>query len=154
MMKALNKKIVLFVLVVPALLLLSVSGAVLAEEGATEEVKKEVDYAKERGWKIPPPVKNIKNPLEATPANLQRGKVWYTQNCQSCHGASGKGDGSGSADLTSDPGDFSSAKFQSLTDGELLFMTNEGKDEMKAFKKELTPQQVWQTILYIRTMKE
>ncbi|MFU8804844.1 MAG: c-type cytochrome [Bradymonadaceae bacterium] len=148
-MKKLNRKWMLFGIIVPALFLFTMSVNVSAQEDGP----KTGEYSKERGWKIPPPVLQIKNPLEATPENLQRGRVWYNQNCQSCHGAKGKGDGSGAADLTSDPGDFTSAKFRSLTDGELLFMTNEGKDEMKSFKKELTPQQVWQTILYMRTFK-
>lgn len=110
-------------------------------------------YNPEEGWKIPPPVKKIQNPLKPTEDNLRMGEVAFEKFCASCHGSSGKGDGTKAKDLDSDPGDFTHPNFKQVSDGTLFFMINEGKDEMKAFKKKMSDKQIWQTILYMRTLE-
>ena len=126
-----------------ALAVTSLSFAAFAEDG----------YDPEEGWKVPPPVKKIKNPLESNKNNLRAGKAHYEKNCSSCHGSEGKGDGTKTKDLDTDPGDFTTKQFQNLSDGTIFFMVNEGKDEMKAFKKKMSDKQIWQVILYLRKFK-
>ncbi|MFU8802477.1 MAG: c-type cytochrome [Bradymonadaceae bacterium] len=147
-----NKKMILSGVVVLAVVVLAVFTYFVVAT-PTVFAEGDTDYATARGWNIPPPVKQIQNPLQPTSENLRMGRVWYSQNCQSCHGGGGQGDGPSAPDLTADPGDFTSAEFQSLTDGELFFMTNEGKDEMPGFRGELTDHQIWQAILYIQTLE-
>lgn len=143
-MNALKSKKALPIMFILTLTLIFLSFNGFAEDG----------YNPEEGWKIPPPVKKIKNPVKPDKKSLMLGKVVWDKNCASCHGDKGKGDGSKSKDLDSDPGDFSTAAFQNLPDGAIFFMTMEGKDEMKAFKKKLNDKQVWQVIHYIREFKK
>ena len=53
-------------------------------------------------------------------AQLARGKELYDGTCAACHGATGKGDGPGSAALDPKPRDFSNAEYMSgLTDTDI-----------------------------------
>jgi mono/diheme cytochrome c family protein len=86
-------------------------------------------------------------------------RAWKAK-CSSCHGAAGKGD--------TDKGqqmkivDMTSAEFQARKDDELKNAILNGvkrekggvKQEMDAFKGDLTPEQVDALIAYIRTFKK
>lgn len=104
-------------------------------------------------WKVPPPVKKIKNPLKETKKNLRMGSVLYDKHCKSCHGKEGKGEGPKSDELDTDPGDFTTKEFQKQTDGELFFKTTEGKDDMKSFKKKMSDEERWQVVMYLRKLE-
>lgn len=54
----------------------------------------------------------------AQAGDLANGKNVYTTNCQSCHGATGKGDGPVGAALNPRPRDFSAGDFKFDTDGD------------------------------------
>lgn len=49
----------------------------------------------------------IKDPWKATPELIARGKAQFAQNCVSCHGAEGKGDGPAAASMNPRPRNFS-----------------------------------------------
>lgn len=58
-------------------------------------------------------------PVAASAAgDATAGKVLFTTNCESCHGASGKGDGPVGAALQPPPRDFTTADFKFDTDGD------------------------------------
>lgn len=46
------------------------------------------------------------NPVEATQSSIARGRELYGQNCASCHGVTGRGDGPRAKELTIPPADF------------------------------------------------
>ena len=46
-----------------------------------------------RGWTIPPGAAQEQNPVAASPEVIAKGKKLYEDNCQKCHGKTGKGDG-------------------------------------------------------------
>jgi mono/diheme cytochrome c family protein len=93
-----------------------------------------------------------KNPLQATEKNTALGLDHFNAHCATCHSASGKADNEkgktvGAADLTSD-------KVQSKTDAELLRIISKGVPgtAMPAFGKTHKPNEIWQTILFLRRL--
>lgn len=105
-------------------------------------------------WKAPASADAKKNPLTADATTISAGKTVYVKECQSCHGKKGKGDGPSAKDLDIPAGDFSKATMQSQSDGALFWKTSEGRKPMPSFKKKLNETQIWQTIVYMRTLKQ
>ena len=105
-------------------------------------------------WIVPEKAKAMKNPVEATKANIEIGKALFKKHCKSCHGDTGLGDGAKSETLKTFPGDFSSPEFKAQTDGELYYKTSEGRDEMPSFKTKIPDNEDrWNLISYMRTLK-
>src|SRR5262245_47852676 len=66
------------------------------------------------------------NPVAATPESIAAGKRAYTQFCANCHGASGRGDGSGSS-AGSQPADLTDATWDyGGSDGEIFGVIHDG----------------------------
>lgn len=107
-------------------------------------------------WVVPAKYKSMKSTIKAGDASINStGKELYNKNCKSCHGSKGLGDGPKAASLKTSTGDFSSAKFQAYSDGELYYMSYIGRDEMPNFEKKVTDESDrWAVIYYIRTMKK
>ena len=109
----------------------------------------------EFSWQAPPEAREKKNPIPADNVSLQRGKPLYDDNCQMCHGDTGKGDGPMADTLTKHPGNLSAKeRMDKLTDGELFWRVSAGDAVMPSFEKDkpLTEQQRWDIINYIRTL--
>lgn len=106
------------------------------------------------GWNAPESAKKKKNPIAADEASISRGKKVYIKECLSCHGKKGKGDGPSVATLEKSPGDLTSSKVQSQTDGELFWKITEGRKPMPSTKTSLTEEERWQVINYVRTLKK
>lgn len=123
------------------------------------------------------------NPLESTPENLTRGKQLYLTEaepipCAECHGTSGDGKGPLSRHLQPPPTDFTCAELmKTLPDGQLFWVVatgsgffevqsghsqqaikrpgrRSGATVMRGHRNDLTDQQIWQLVLYIRTLAE
>lgn len=107
-------------------------------------------------WEIPAKYISMKNPNKAGDADaINLGKTIYAKHCRSCHGNTGLGDGPKAKNLETFPGDFSSAKFQALKDGELYFMSYVGRDEMPNFEKKiLDEEERWAVVSYMRSLKK
>ena len=102
-----------------------------------------------------PKLKTIKNPVPATAASIKTGQAVYNMNCRQCHGFRGKGDGllapknPSPADLTDDMWIYGS------TDGEIYNIISNGvggNSEMKGLRSELTTNQMWSIVNYIRSI--
>ena len=105
-------------------------------------------------WVVPDEYKNMKNPTDPK-VDLNIGKSLYSKHCQSCHGKEGYGDGKKANEVEGDLGDFSSAEFQSQTDGELFYKSYIGRDDMPNFEKKLPDEEdVWLIVNYMRTLAE
>jgi mono/diheme cytochrome c family protein len=105
------------------------------------------------GWNIPAKFKTTKNPVAVTKESVADGKELYAKHCKSCHGPKGLGDGPKAATLDVGCSDFSTKKFQAMTDGEIFFQISEGKGKMPAFKKTIAEDNGrWAIVNYIRTM--
>jgi len=104
-------------------------------------------------WTIPAKYKSMKNPIPGK--NVDTGKSLYSKYCKTCHGALGKGDSPRSKTLKTNCGDFSSAKFQGQSDGEIYYEAIVGRTEMPNFEKKiLSENDRWALINYMRTLKK
>ncbi len=109
----------------------------------------------QEAWEAPAKYQNMTNPVASNPESIAAGKAIWTKHCQSCHGKSGRGDGSKAAQLKTEPGDFTVAKFQKQTDGSIFYKTTTGRDDMPSFKKKIPDQEdIWSVVNYIRTFKK
>lgn len=101
-------------------------------------------------WKAPPEAKNQKNPEKG----IGNAKKTTETNCVSCHGPAGKGDGAAAAALPPPkPADWTSAKVQSQTDGEIFWKMSNGRGAMPPWKH-LPEKERWEIVNYIRTLKK
>ena len=100
-----------------------------------------------------PEAQKLKNPLPADAPSIEEGRKLYLRNCASCHGPSGKGDGSMAlaggtpANLTDDTWDHGSS------DGEIFVVIRDGiSSDMEPYKDRLTEKQMWQLVNYLRSL--
>ena len=106
-------------------------------------------------WPVPDKYNKMANPVKSDATSVATGKELWAKHCQSCHGKSGKGDGSKAAQLKTLPGDFTKADFQKQTDGALFYKSSEGRDDMPSFKKKIPDQdELWALVNYMRTLKK
>lgn len=103
-------------------------------------------------WTAPAAAEKKVNPIASNEKSIADGKVIYIKNCNDCHGKKGKGDGPKSGDLEKSPKDFTKEDFQKQTDGSIFWKIAEGKKPMPSFKKDLSDDQRWQVINYVRTL--
>jgi mono/diheme cytochrome c family protein len=99
-------------------------------------------------WQAPAAEKAKKSPG----GNAANGKKLADTNCVSCHG-SGKGDGPAAAALNPKPADWTSAKVQSESDGELFWKISTGRGPMPPWKH-LSDKDRWDLVSHIRTLKK
>lgn len=105
-----------------------------------------------RPWPVPEAAKKRKNPVAASEAGLRAAKTTYERLCASCHGTSGKGDGPEAQMYEVKPADFTDAPMMGeMTDGEIFYKISEGRDPMPAFKMQLSEEQRWQMVHYLRS---
>ena len=105
-------------------------------------------------WVVPEKYENMKNPTDPT-VDMAIGKSLYSKHCKSCHGAEGYGDGSKADEVEGDLGDFSSAEFQSQTDGALFYKSTFGWEDMPEYTKKMPDDEDrWLIVNYIRKLKE
>lgn len=106
---------------------------------------------------IGPEYTSMRNPLSRTEQNIQAGKDLFEAMCAACHGKEGHGDGPAAAGLDPPPGNIAGrAKMPMATDGYLFWTIAEGGQpigtQMPAFGGSLEDEQIWQLILYLRSM--
>lgn len=85
---------------------------------------------------------------------LHSARLLYETHCLSCHGAQGRGDGPQAAGLRSPPADFSEHMVLGKhSDPQVFLLIHSGVtgSDMRGFKDELTPEEIWQLVAYLRT---
>ncbi len=103
-------------------------------------------------WDAPPEIKQKKNPVAPTDANMKAAKAIYEEKCSNCHGDTGKGDGSDAMMYDPGPADFTDAKrLGKFTDGELYYKITVGKKPMPSFEKRLSEEQRWGLVNLVRS---
>ena len=105
-------------------------------------------------WVVPEKYENMKNPTDPA-VDMAIGKSLYSKHCKSCHGAEGYGDGTKADEVEGDLGDFSSAEFQSQTDGALFYKSTFGFEDMPEYTKKMPDDEDrWLIVNYMRKLKE
>ena len=105
-------------------------------------------------WVVPEKYEKMTNPTDPA-EDLDIGKDLYNKHCKSCHGKEGYGDGSKADEVEGDLGDFSSAEFQSQSDGALFYKSYIGRNDMPNYEKKIPDEEdVWLIVNYMRTLAE
>lgn len=108
----------------------------------------------EETWEVPEKYKNMKNEYAGEDED-GIGQELYAQHCKSCHGKEGYGDGTKAKELETEMRDLSLEEVQGQTDGELLYKSIIGRDEMPNFEKKIRDDEDrWMVINYLRTLTE
>jgi mono/diheme cytochrome c family protein len=102
-----------------------------------------------------PDAAKLENPVKADEAALAAAKVVYVDQCEMCHGETGKGDGPAAPYAGMPlPSNLADAEWNhGSTDGEIFVVIRDGipGTAMKDFKADLTDTQMWQLVHYIKT---
>ena len=112
----------------------------------------QITLAQNNSWEAPEEAQKLENPLEQSERVLNAGKQIYAQLCSVCHGKAGAGDGVTAAALNPKPADLTSEAVQEQTDGEIYWKMWEGRPPMPGFKSQLSEQQAWAIVHYIRSL--
>lgn len=96
-----------------------------------------------------------RNPSRANVETLASGRTLYRQNCASCHGPRGLGDGVAARSLAPSPAILTYFVSSPMAADEYLFWAiSEGGEpfgtDMPAFKYSLSQSQIWKIITYMR----
>ena len=110
-----------------------------------------------RNLAIPRHERGKKNPLEATPENLQDARELYVTRCAICHGIDGSGKTRIGLNLYPRVPDLRSAETQNLTDGEIHYIIENGV-QLTAMPAWGNPHRQpntnsWKLALYIRNLR-
>ena len=94
-----------------------------------------------------------RNPIPPASESVAAGEEIYANNCQSCHGASGLGDGPAAVGLQPPPADLV-YHVPLHPDSDLFATIVEGKEgtAMPAFGDQLTEEQIWHLVNYLRAL--
>jgi len=98
------------------------------------------------------------NPVANDAAAIEAGKQIYTDNCATCHGDSGKGDGPGGASLNPKPSNLVTL-LPAKQDDFVFWVISAGgaaagkSASMVSWSGTLSDEEIWQTIAYVRTLK-
>jgi predicted CXXCH cytochrome family protein len=105
-------------------------------------------------WSIPNEAKTLKNPLNGTPdgADAAAGRALYQKNCEVCHGFDGSGRTGAGGGLYPPPANLTGAVTKARTDGALFYLIRNGIRNTGMPGWQLTDQQTWQLVVYVRNL--
>jgi mono/diheme cytochrome c family protein len=104
-------------------------------------------------WIAPAHMARKKNPIAPNELSRAAGKAVYSQQCLDCHGASGKGDAASAVDLNPRPRDLTESEVGQQSDGALFWKISTGRKPMPAFDGEVSDQDRWNVVNYLRTLE-
>jgi mono/diheme cytochrome c family protein len=104
---------------------------------------------------VPAEYKRMENPLPSDSQTAAAGKTVFLSNCAVCHGADGKGDTPIGRNLYPPAADLAGERVIQMNDGEVAWIIKFGLSfvGMPSFKSELSDQEVWQTVVFIRSLE-
>ena len=95
----------------------------------------------------------LKNPLSATPENIEAGKLQYERFCQHCHGEAGKGDGLVAKAYKGVPV-YSSDALKDVNDGHIYLVITDGKGRMWPHGSQISSENRWKIVLYVHELQK
>ena len=96
--------------------------------------------------------KNLVNPLLPSKENLAKGEKKYNTYCSPCHGYHAEGD-SRLRGRFPNPPSLHSQKVREWSDGRIYHVIMEGQNVMPSYASQMTEDERWATILYIRALQ-
>jgi mono/diheme cytochrome c family protein len=104
-------------------------------------------------WSAPAAAAMRRNPVALNAAAIEEGRRLFTENCISCHGASGRGDGPAAASLKPRPADLAIMAGHH-PDGDLAWKIAIGRGAMPPWKGTLSERQIWMLVAYIKSLPD
>lgn len=92
------------------------------------------------------------NPLPVNDENLKKGEEKYNTFCSPCHGYFGKGESRLRGQFPNPPS-LHSEKSRNWSDGRFYHVIMEGQNIMPSYASQMTEEERWQTIIYIRALQ-
>jgi len=96
--------------------------------------------------------RELKNPWSPTAENLARGEYIFANYCVACHGRNGGGDGPLIPKYPNPPA-YQTEKSRRLADGNMFHVITLGRNNMPAHAAQVSPDDRWKVILYIRKLQ-
>ncbi len=104
-------------------------------------------------WMAPKEEGKRPNPTVSDTNSIKRGKIIYLDNCAACHGEKIEGMKAEDAGLETDSPDLKQ-RLLSHTDGDFFWKIRNGRGDMPSFQDELSDNEIWNVINYIRSESE
>jgi mono/diheme cytochrome c family protein len=101
--------------------------------------------------------RELKNPYDPTPGNLERGAVMFKTFCTPCHGLGGAGDGlvaKRGVGMTGFPINAADAGPGTWPDGRIFHMITYGRKDMPSYAAQIAPEDRWKIILHVRELQK
>jgi mono/diheme cytochrome c family protein len=98
----------------------------------------------------------VKNPIPSDAKSVATGKLLFSKQCASCHGAIGKGDGKSGALLKPRPADLTDESWlHGGSDVDIFATIRTGVPQtgMRGFNGRLTETETWHLINFLRTLR-
>jgi len=92
----------------------------------------------------------MRDPLEPSAGNLDRGRTYYAYYCASCHGADGRGHGPVGESYKPAPADLLAPAVRDLGDGELYRRMLSGTGHEPVLNRVIPAADRWYLVLYVR----
>ena len=105
-------------------------------------------------WSIPSDAKAMRDPLSdrADGGDVAAGRELYQKNCEVCHGYDGSGKTASGGGLYPPPANLRGPATIARTDGALFYLIRNGIRNTGMPGWQLTDQQTWQLVVYIRNL--
>jgi mono/diheme cytochrome c family protein len=104
-------------------------------------------------WTAPEEERQVLNPVERTAVSVEAGHKLYRENCETCHGLAGMGDGPGARVLEARLPNLQDTEWASAhTDGEWFYKISVGKDPMVGYEDFLEEEEIWDVVNYVRSL--
>ncbi len=104
------------------------------------------------GWLAPEKESKIQNPVPRTQSSSDRGLETYAQFCVYCHGIDSKGLPASATKLKKHSPNLIE-RLKNHSEGDFHWKIKKGKGEMPSFREELSDNEIWNLINYIKSQE-
>jgi mono/diheme cytochrome c family protein len=103
-------------------------------------------------FKVPDDLVAKSNPVKTTPEGLAHAKKMWGYDCAICHGANGNGKGEIASSMKEPMKDYTDpAALKGMSDGQLFYIIQKGKDEMPPEGDRGKPDDMWNLVALMRS---
>jgi mono/diheme cytochrome c family protein len=93
------------------------------------------------------------NPLSVTEPVLKKGRQTFNNHCAVCHGLLGNGEPTLTSAYGAKPANLVAEKIRDYPDGKIYFVIMRGKNAMPSYAADLTEDERWSVVHYVRVLQ-
>jgi mono/diheme cytochrome c family protein len=103
-------------------------------------------------FKVPAELAGKTNPVKPTPDSIAHAKKVWGYDCAICHGETGDGNGELAKDMKTPLKDYRNPdSLKDISDGELFYIIQKGKDQMPGEGDRAKPDDIWNLVTVVRS---